>query len=152
MKTILEYIISKDSKVFNPKQFKIYDFFSNFSIYDDFTKYDLENGLSKLVNKIEKFFKIIDSSSKLTWTNENEFNRGGWYGFTAELDLIYKRKDIKLKVKWKGNYRNTGVNINVNNEEIFKLDYKTTHWDAGLSSNNHYIHVLDKNKLEDLFN
>jgi hypothetical protein len=123
------------------------DFFMHLNSYEDFTKYDLETGLPKLVDKIEKYFKLIDGSSKFEWTNKEDL---GGYGFTANINLTYKGKLIKLSIYWKGDYNNTSANIKANDEQIFNLDYTTTHWDAGLSSNDHYQKVSDK--INDIFN
>ena len=121
------------------EELKISDFFMHLNSHSDFTQYDLEDGLPKLVNKITNFFKMIDSSSKVEWINKKDF--GGYHSFTAELKLIYKGKDYELEVYWEGDYQNTSANIKANGTPIFNLDYKTTNWDAGLYSNDHYKKV-----------
>jgi len=135
-----KYILGKKSL---KDTINVGDFFTHLSSYEDFTKYNLKNGLPRLINKIENFFKTIDSSSKIEWINKEDFS-GGLYSFTAKLKLTYKGKDYELKVHWEGDYQHTSANIKANDEQIFNLDYKTTHWDAGLSSNEHYQEVSDE--------
>ena len=120
------------------------DFFTHLNSYEDFTKYDLEDGLPRLIDKIKNFFETIDSSLKFEWINKEDFGHTGLHSFTAKLKLTYKGKDYELEVYWKGDYKHTSANIKANGEQIFNLDYKITHWDAGLGSNEHYQKVSDE--------
>lgn len=126
------------------------DFFMHLDSSEDFTRYDLSDGLPRLINKIKKFFKTMDPSSKMTWTNKDEYDEGGWFAFTAKLDLTYKGNLIKLEVSWRDNYVHTKANIKANGEEIFNLDYTTTHWDTGCFTNNHSQKV--SKKINNIFN
>jgi len=128
---------------------RILTFFSKLDSYKDFTKYDLRDGLPKLIEKIEQFFTKLDPSYKLEWINRKEFFSSGWFSFTAVLDLTYNGRNIQLKINWRDNYHHTTAYIKADDTTIFDLDKTTTVWDPGLSTNEH--HIRTSNKIKEIF-
>ena len=143
--------LNKQSKLVSYKDNskRILTFFSKLDSYKDFTKYDLYDGLPKLIKKIEQFFTKLDPSYKLEWINRKEFFSSGWFSFTAVLDLTYNGRNIQLKINWRDNYHHTTAYIKADDTTIFDLGKTTTVWDPGLSTNDH--HISTSNKIKEIF-